>query len=56
VIEKATKAIEGFGTDITIARANWDEAMALMSGTSKKGKKSYNELQSNLLKEELQRQ
>ncbi len=36
MIEKATKAIEGFGTDITIARQNWDEAMALISGTSKK--------------------
>lgn len=26
---------QGFGTDISIARANWDEATALMSGTSK---------------------
>jgi hypothetical protein len=56
MIEKATKAIEGFGTDITIARQNWDEAMALISGTSKNKKKSYNELQAELLKAELQRQ
>jgi hypothetical protein len=52
MIEKATKAIEGFGTDISIARANWDEAMAMISGTSK----WYKQLQKNLLQKELQRQ
>ena len=56
VIEKWSKAIEGFGIDITEAMENWKASMALLRGESTDPKKDYVQLQKELLRKELQRQ
>jgi len=56
MVERATKAIEGFWTDIDEAIKNWKEAMALFGWSTNHPTKTYAELQSELLQAELSRQ
>jgi hypothetical protein len=55
-VEKWAKALEGFGSDLTEARKNWDESMALLRSGTGNPKKSYAILQKELLQKELKRQ
>jgi hypothetical protein len=55
-VESIVRKSEWFGKDISEARDHWDQALRLIQGGSARWTKSYNKLQTRLLRQELSRQ
>lgn len=55
-VEKLLKFSEGFGSDISAAKSRWEESLRLIRWWSAMWTRSYNSLQTKLLRQELSQQ